>query len=44
MEKTAAALIQAVDNGGTEQGGGEDGEEWSNLKVDLPKDWTEVEF
>ena len=44
MENTAAALIQARDNGGTEQDGGEDEEKWSNLKVDLPKDWIEVEF
>ena len=28
MENTAAALIQAMDNGGTEQHGGEDDEKW----------------
>ena len=44
MENTAAALIQAMDNGGTEQHGGEDDEKWPNLKVDLPVDWIEVEF
>ena len=43
MENTAAILIQAVDNGGTEQDGDED-DKWSNLKVDLPVDWIEVEF
>ena len=43
MENTAAALIQAMDNSGTEQDGGED-DKWSNLKVDLPVDWIEVEF
>ena len=32
-----------MDNSGTEQDGGED-DKWSNLKVDLPVDWIEVEF
>lgn len=39
QEAIATALIQAIDNGGTDQDGDGDDEKWSDLKVDLLLNW-----